>query len=163
MYATIIMFENSPSRGPWENWSILTVIVALLGAAGGILVAATLKYADAILKTLATAGSIVISTLLGHFFLNGPLNVIIVIGAIAVILAIFNYTMDSSIPQTTVGVKIASPVSALSEARDSDVESAPLLTEKELKDHGSAHHDKSPSTTSFLLKTRKGSSKDESE
>ena len=54
-----------------SNWSALTLTVSTLGAVGGILVAATLKYADAILKTLATAGSIVISTICGHFLLQG--------------------------------------------------------------------------------------------
>ena len=86
-----------------------------------ILVAATLKYADAILKTLATSASIVLSTYLGaythysytmhyvmhnftHFFvpgflfLNGPLDMFVTIGAIATILAIFNYTLDASAP-----------------------------------------------------------------
>ena len=101
--------------------SFVTLTVAVLGAGGGILVAgnkhvhkhtckftymrikmyfyaqtATLKYADAILKTLATAGSIVISTVLGHFFLDGPLDIIMCIGACTVIVSIFNYTMDST-------------------------------------------------------------------
>jgi hypothetical protein len=32
------------------------VLIALIQAGGGLLVAATLKYADSILKTLATSG-----------------------------------------------------------------------------------------------------------
>ena len=40
-------------------------MVAALGAAGGLLVAATLKYADSIMKTLAAAGAIILSTVLG--------------------------------------------------------------------------------------------------
>ena len=43
----------------------ITVMVAALGAAGGLLVAATLKYADSIMKTLAAAGAIILSTVLG--------------------------------------------------------------------------------------------------
>lgn len=97
MYSLFILLERSPRRNAWDNWSSLTVIVATLGAAGGILVAATLKYADAILKTLATAGSIVISTVLGHFLLAGPLDIVMALGAIAVIMSIFNYTMDTSV------------------------------------------------------------------
>lgn len=150
MYSVIIMLENSSTRNAWDNWSLLTVIVAILGAAGGILVAATLKYADAILKTLATAGSIVISTLLGYFFLDGPLNVVIVIGACAVILAIFNYTMDSSVSQPTVQMGAAKSSSG-------DVESASLLTEKDSKDGPSSHG------FAESIRTRKSSSKDDSE
>lgn len=78
------------------NWSGLTLLVAFLGAFGGLLVAATLKYADSILKTLSTAGAIVVSTVLGHFLLESPLNYIMVLGASCVIFAIFNYTMDAT-------------------------------------------------------------------
>ena len=96
MYGLIIIFEANETRSPWQNWSLLTVAVSVLGAGGGILVAATLKYADAILKTLATAGSIVVATVLGHVFLSGPLDVYIAIGACSVIISIFNYTLDNS-------------------------------------------------------------------
>ena len=46
------------------NWTMMTLLVSVLGAVGGLLVAATLKYADSILKTLAAAGAIVLSTVL---------------------------------------------------------------------------------------------------
>jgi hypothetical protein len=71
MYVAIIIYEQQTQpegenmRAAWSNWSILTVMVAVFGAGGGLLVAATLKYADSILKTLAAAGAIVISTILG--------------------------------------------------------------------------------------------------
>jgi hypothetical protein len=152
MYSVIIMLETNSTRNAWDNWSLLTIIVAILGAAGGILVAATLKYADAILKTLATAGSIVISTLLGYFFLGGPLNVVIVIGACAVILAIFNYTMDTSAPQPTIQVS----TSKISSSDDLELATA-LLPEKDLKDGSSSHG------FAESRRTRKSSSKDESE
>eukprot|EP01038_Epipyxis_sp_PR26KG_P005010 gene5010-6996_t len=96
MYGGIILFEKDDTRESWSNWSMITVLVAVLGATGGLLVAATLKYADSILKTIATAGAIVISTILGHYFLNGPLNVIVAIGGMVTILSICNYTFDSS-------------------------------------------------------------------
>ena len=78
MYTCIIIYESrdSPStlitRVPWSNWSMLTLLVSLLGAGGGLLVAATLKYADSIMKTMAAAGAILLSTLLGilHFSIS---------------------------------------------------------------------------------------------
>lgn len=95
IYASMIFYDGqSNGRILGENWSSITLMVSFLGAAGGLLVAATLKYADAILKTLATAGAIVISTILGHIFLNGPLDLVIGIGSLCTILAIFNYTLD---------------------------------------------------------------------
>lgn len=79
---------------PFKGWSIVTFIMALLQAGGGLLVAATLKYADAVLKTLATSGSIVLSAVLGYMLLGGTLDIFIMIGSVATILAIFNYTLD---------------------------------------------------------------------
>jgi solute carrier family 35 (UDP-sugar transporter), member A1/2/3 len=79
---------------PFKGWSIVTFIMALLQAGGGLLVAATLKYADAVLKTLATSGSIVLSAVIGYLLLGGTLDIFVVIGSIATILAIFNYTLD---------------------------------------------------------------------
>lgn len=81
---------------PFQGWSYITVMVAIVSAAGGLLVAACLKYADAILKTLATAASILISTYLGHALLGGPLDTVIALGAICTILAIVNYTFDTT-------------------------------------------------------------------
>lgn len=110
MYGGIIIYEGMSNPGlsssvnhlsaaagarpAWSNWTLITVTVAALGATGGLLVAATLKYADAILKTLAAAGAIVISTVLGHYLLGGPLDMIVSIGACVTILAIANYTLD---------------------------------------------------------------------
>jgi len=77
-----------------EGWTINTFLIAIIQAGGGLLVAATLKYADAILKTLATSGAIVISTLIGYFLLNGVLDIFVIIGSVSTILAIFNYTLE---------------------------------------------------------------------
>ena len=101
MYSCIIAYEwtdATNTRAPWSNWSILTVMVAAFGAAGGLLVAATLKYADSIMKTLAAAGAIVLSTVLGHMFLDGPLDVIVSIGGLCTIIAIANYTVSPTPP-----------------------------------------------------------------
>jgi hypothetical protein len=50
------------------------VVVTLLGASGGFLVAFSIKYGDAILKTLATTGSIVVTAIIDHILLKGPLT-----------------------------------------------------------------------------------------
>lgn len=81
---------------PFQGWSHVTVMVSMTTAAGGLLVAACLKFADAILKTLATAASILISTYLGYVLLGGPLDTVICMGAIVTILSIINFTFDSS-------------------------------------------------------------------
>jgi UDP-sugar transporter A1/2/3 len=83
------------SYTPFKGWTINTIGITLIQALGGLLVAATLKYADAILKTLATSGSIVLSAVLGYLLLGGQLDVFVTIGCMSTILAIFNYTLDA--------------------------------------------------------------------
>lgn len=102
MYGAIVWYKVNTGSGPgyFSNYSLLTFFVSFLGAAGGLLVAATLKYADSILKTLAAAGAIVISTVLGHVLLNGPMDIVICIGAMVTIIAISNYTLDSTVAKS---------------------------------------------------------------
>ena len=78
------------------GWTFLTFGVSLFGAVGGLLVAATLKYADSILKTMAAAGAIVLSTVLGHVWMDGPFGLIVCIGAVTTIISIMNYSWDST-------------------------------------------------------------------
>lgn len=78
----------------FDNFTICAVLIAMIQAAGGLLVAATLKYADAVLKTLATSGSIVLSAVLGFLLLGGTLDIFVAIGCVSTILAITDYTLD---------------------------------------------------------------------
>ena len=103
VYLTFILFDDGgPSGHIGGGWSWLTCAVAAFGAAGGLLVALSIKYGDAILKTLATTGAIVLSSLLDHAILGGPLTPTMMIAGIQVILSIFNYTFDKTPPPTTV-------------------------------------------------------------
>jgi UDP-sugar transporter A1/2/3 len=114
IYFIMMTYDHHYSeRVAWSNWTLLTFTVSALGAAGGLLVAATLKYADSILKTLATAGAIVISTMLGHIFLDGPLNLVMVIGCVSTIIAISNYSFDSTTTTTTATTKTESALPLL--------------------------------------------------
>lgn len=102
IYGFIIVYDNlfavtveAEPRALFSNWTVVTFLVCCLGGFGGLLVAATLKYADAILKTLAAAGAIVLSTVLGHYLLDGPLNTVVTIGGAVVCLSILNYALDN--------------------------------------------------------------------
>ena len=57
---------------------------------------ATLKFADSILKTLATSGAIFLSAVLGKILLNGQLDIFVALGGFTTIIAIFNYSFDTS-------------------------------------------------------------------
>ena len=63
---------------------------------GGLLVAATLKYADAILKCFATAFSIILSTVLGYYWLRAQVDLFVFIGVACTVLSLFNYTLDDT-------------------------------------------------------------------
>ncbi len=82
------------SHSWFEGWTINTVMIAIVQASGGLLVAATLKYADAVLKTLATSGSIVMSAVVGWMLLGGSLDIFVAIGCLVTILAIFNFVLE---------------------------------------------------------------------
>ena len=94
IYLCFIFADGGGTTGFFGGWSNITVILALLGAAGGLLVALSIKYGDAILKTLATTGAIILSSLLDHLLLDGPLNISMVLAGAIVVNAIFDYTFD---------------------------------------------------------------------
>lgn len=98
LYAGCMAYEGRPIL---EGWTWLTVIVSILGATGGLLVAATLKYANSILKSFAASGAIVLATVLGHYFFNGPLDITTIVGGACVAIALANYTFDTAEAKST--------------------------------------------------------------
>ncbi|GMH54290.1 hypothetical protein TL16_g01643 [Triparma laevis f. inornata] len=109
-YFVMIMFSSNAFSG----WNLYGIMLAVLGGGGGILVALSVKYADSILKTLATSGSIVLSTLLGYLWLDGPLTFVMIIGVGLVLAAIWLYTFDPTpVPQPAPAEKKANEVEAV--------------------------------------------------
>jgi len=96
LYIGFIFFGSGKEYPIGANWSVMAFILSLLGATGGLLVALSIKYGDSILKTLATTAAIILSSVLDHFWLGGPLTPIMNIAACQVIIAICNYTFDET-------------------------------------------------------------------
>lgn len=96
VYVTFIVINDGDKAGYAGGWSSVSWVLALLGAAGGLLVALSIKYGDSILKTLATTGAIILSSVLDKVVLGGPLTPVMVIAGSQVIIAIMNYTFDST-------------------------------------------------------------------
>jgi solute carrier family 35 (UDP-sugar transporter), member A1/2/3 len=119
---------------PFTNWSFLTVIVMLLGSVNGLLVAATLKYADSIMKVLAQAGAIIIAATLGYLFQGDPMDIFVLLGCLTSILAIMNYTFDESPPigsfSPPTSPSIISNVSQFLRSRDADDDDDELILDK---------------------------------
>jgi len=96
IYIMFIISNSGESAGYFGGWTPLAWVLATLGAAGGLLVALSIKYGDSILKTLATTGAIILSSILDHAFMGGPLTPVMVIAGSQVVIAICNYTFDST-------------------------------------------------------------------
>jgi UDP-sugar transporter A1/2/3 len=122
---------DSPAEGFGSGWSIMAVVVTSLGAGGGLLVALSIKYGDSILKTLATTGAIILSSVLDNLFLGGPLTPTMMIAGLQVIVAICNYTFDS----TPTEMKLVKPIATRAQGTETsgkefDEEQALIREEK---------------------------------
>jgi len=95
-YLVMIVLSGGGEQGYFQGWTPLAFMLTLFGCSGGLLVALSIKYGDSVLKTLAISGSIIYAAVFDHFFLGGPLTLDMVVAAVVVIIAIFNYTFDST-------------------------------------------------------------------
>jgi len=129
IYLSFMLYDGGGKAGYAGGWSPVAWMLALLGAAGGLLVALSIKYGDSILKTLATTGAICLSSLLDHFWLDGPLTPVMVIAGCQVIISICNYTFDST-PVETEPEKTVE-MSSTSSTEDAQQEGQPLMNGQE--------------------------------
>mmetsp|Transcript_25296 Transcript_25296/g.38239 ORF Transcript_25296/g.38239 Transcript_25296/m.38239 type:complete len:385 (+) Transcript_25296:114-1268(+) len=114
VYMAFIVSNGGDEAGYFGGWSKLALVLSLLGAAGGLLVALSIKHGDSILKTLATTGAIIISSLLDYLFLGGPLTPVMCIAGSQVVIAICNYTFDATPTETKTSQQRLSPSGILS-------------------------------------------------
>ncbi|CAM9337028.1 unnamed protein product [Ectocarpus sp. 4 AP-2014] len=92
-YLPMALWEEGPL---FQGWTVNAGILSVLGSAGGILVALTMKYTDAVLKTFATSGAIIVTAVGGHFTLGSPLDIPIGVGAGCTVLSLLNYSDDGA-------------------------------------------------------------------
>ena len=88
-------------NGFFQGYSPLVLLVITLEAGGGLVVAAVIKYADNILKSFATAVSIVTSTVVSMLVFGFLISKLFVGGSLLVFVAIYIYSMseETSLPQ----------------------------------------------------------------
>ncbi|EFX82259.1 hypothetical protein DAPPUDRAFT_241513 [Daphnia pulex] len=91
------------TQGYFHGYTPFVWLIAAMQAVGGILVAGTMKYADNILKTFATANSIALSCVLSYFLLgdDDTFTPTFLIGTFVIILATFLYSANSVPPKLT--------------------------------------------------------------
>lgn len=132
VYLVFILYDGGGEAGYFGGWSFVTFVLAMFGAGGGLLVALSIKYGDAILKTLATTGAIVLSSLLDHFMLGGALTKSMVLAGCIVITSIFNYSFDETpAPLVPKSISPDSKDTMLSSAHSLEVESEKLINDEE--------------------------------
>lgn len=77
-----------------SGWGWTAFALVLMQAVGGMLVAATLKYADAVLKCFATSVAIILTSAIGYVFLDSQVDLVVSLGMVITVMSIFNYTLD---------------------------------------------------------------------
>jgi len=100
-----------------HGWNLMVLFLSFLGAMGGILIALTIKYADALSKTMAITGSIGVLTLVDYVVLNEPLSNCNIMGVGCTMIGVLNYAFDTTEvtpqPTTTIAVTEKEPLVAL--------------------------------------------------
>lgn len=87
-------------RGFFQGYNPVVFATVCIQAAGGLIVALVIKYADNILKGFATSLSIILSTVASIFIFNFVPTIYFLLGSILVFLATFLYSMPDA-PQAT--------------------------------------------------------------
>lgn len=85
-------------------WTVVTV-----QAAGGLIVAVVVKYADNVLKVFATSFSIIISCMISAFFFDFRANFTFIIGAGLVVIATAIYSAPDSRARSTTLPTLSAP------------------------------------------------------
>jgi UDP-sugar transporter A1/2/3 len=90
-YAFIMDFEQISQYGMLHNFSTGAFVSVFNSAIGGLVVAAVLKYADSVLKSYATAVSVVMTGVLSMMLFGTKLDSIYFMGIVNVVCAVLLY------------------------------------------------------------------------
>jgi len=84
------------------NWPIF--ITSTLGACGGLLVAACMKYLSSVVKCIILSFSVILTLFLSHFIFNSTLTTWTLLGAFLVVLASILYNQNERIDKYLLGI-----------------------------------------------------------
>eukprot|EP00547_Thalassionema_nitzschioides_P007496 CAMPEP_0194203922 /NCGR_PEP_ID=MMETSP0156-20130528/3569_1 /TAXON_ID=33649 /ORGANISM="Thalassionema nitzschioides, Strain L26-B" /LENGTH=359 /DNA_ID=CAMNT_0038929783 /DNA_START=164 /DNA_END=1243 /DNA_ORIENTATION=- len=91
IYAIVMDYEKIRNNGLLHNFTTGAFVSVFNSAIGGLIVAAVLKYADSVLKSYATAISVVMTGVLSMLLFGTQLNAIYGLGIINVVCAVLLY------------------------------------------------------------------------
>jgi UDP-sugar transporter A1/2/3 len=92
IYAVVMDYQKIVENGLLHNFTAGAFVSIFNGAIGGLIVASVLKYADSILKSYATAISVVMTGLLSMLFFGTKLDTIYAMGIFNVVCAVLLYS-----------------------------------------------------------------------
>ncbi|KAL3892749.1 MAG: hypothetical protein SGPRY_014824, partial [Prymnesium sp.] len=123
--------DKIAEEGLWSGFDACAWILISLNSAGGLLIAAVIKYGDNILKNFTTSCSVILGTVLSMLFFNFSPSMRFFIGAALVILATYIYAAGPHQIDTRFGQRATSTSSEyMRELPNEEDESMPLRTEK---------------------------------
>jgi solute carrier family 35 (UDP-sugar transporter), member A1/2/3 len=91
VYAVVIDYNVIMEHGLLHNFTTGAFVSIFNSAIGGLIVASVLKYADSVLKSYATAISVVMTGVLSMFLFGTTLNSIYAMGIVNVVCAVLLY------------------------------------------------------------------------
>ncbi|GKY91905.1 hypothetical protein MPSEU_000162100 [Mayamaea pseudoterrestris] len=84
--------DNAAAKGYFHGFTFWVWILVGLQAGGGMLVAAVIKYADNVLKGMATGVSIIVATAFSTVLFGTPLSSQFVVGASLILLGVYYFS-----------------------------------------------------------------------
>lgn len=85
--------DKVATAGFFANYNTLTWFTIMLHSLGGILIACVIKYADNLVKTIATSLSVVLSSVISWMFLGFVLTPQFIMGALLVLASAYGYSV----------------------------------------------------------------------
>lgn len=128
--------------GFFQGYSSLVVLVITMQACGGLIVAAVIKYADNILKSFATALSIVTSTLLSSYAFGFSISTIFIQGCCLQFIAVYLYSSkkqqqcDNAEAVTNASTPLGRQTSDIALMRTDDNEKSSMDVNVEIQEKG---------------------------
>jgi UDP-sugar transporter A1/2/3 len=91
IYAVVMDYKQIVDKGFLHNFTTGAFVSIFNSAIGGLIVASVLKYADSVLKSYATAISVVMTGILSMLLFGTELNAIYGLGIVNVVCAVLLY------------------------------------------------------------------------
>ena len=95
--------ETPAGQGYFHGFTAWVWILVWLQAGGGLLVAAVIKYADNVLKGMATGVSVVTSTACSTLIFGTPLTGQFTVGAFIILVAVYGFSNPLPLPSSAKG------------------------------------------------------------